>query len=59
MGWDYIVKNNLSRPLVLTDANVAQLDFFKYIVDALKEKNFSQVFPAFTKTGEVSCVQRH
>ena len=38
---DYLVKNNLSRPLVVTDANVAQLDFFKYIVNALKKKNIS------------------
>jgi Alcohol dehydrogenase, class IV len=38
---DYLVKNNLSRPLIVTDANVAQLDFFKYIVDGLKKKHIS------------------
>ena len=38
---DYLVKNNLLSPLVVTDANVAQLDFFKYIVNALKKKNIS------------------
>ncbi|HET9825019.1 MAG TPA: iron-containing alcohol dehydrogenase [Chitinophagaceae bacterium] len=38
---DYLVKNNLSRPLVVTDGNVCQLDFFKYIVNSLKKKNIS------------------
>jgi len=38
---DYLVKNNLSRPLVVTDATVAQLDFFKYIINELKKKNVS------------------
>ena len=47
---DYLVKNNLSRPLVVTDANVAQLDFFKYIVNALKKKNISpEVFSGVHK----------
>ena len=27
---DYLAKNNLSRPLLVTDANIAQLDLFKY-----------------------------
>jgi alcohol dehydrogenase class IV len=38
---DYLIKNNLSRPLVVTDATVAQLDFFKDIVTGLKQKNLS------------------
>ena len=47
---DYLVKNNLSRPLVVTDSNVAQFDFFKYIINALKKKNISaEVFSAIHK----------
>jgi len=47
---DYLVKNNLYRPLVVTDANVAQLDFFKYIVNAIKKKNISvEVFSGIHK----------
>jgi alcohol dehydrogenase class IV len=38
---DYLVKNNLSRPLISTDATVAQLGFFKEIVSDLKKKNIS------------------
>lgn len=38
---DYLKKNNLSRPLVVTDPNVAQLGFFKKIVDDLKAKGFA------------------
>jgi alcohol dehydrogenase class IV len=38
---DYLVKNNLSRILVVTDPTVAQLSFFKEIVDDLKKKNLS------------------
>ncbi|MEO8568380.1 MAG: iron-containing alcohol dehydrogenase, partial [Ginsengibacter sp.] len=37
----YLLKNNLSKPLVVTDPNVAQLDFFKTIIDDLKKKNIS------------------
>jgi len=36
---DYLIKNNLSRPLIVTDPNVAGLDFFKAIVSGLKKKN--------------------
>ena len=35
---DYLKKNNLHRPLVVTDPNVAQLGFFKAIVEDLKAK---------------------
>ena len=38
---DYLVKNNLSNPLIVTDATVSQLDFFKEIVNDLKKKNIS------------------
>lgn len=38
---DYLVKNNLSRPLMVTDPTVAQLDFFKNIVAALNRKKIS------------------
>ena len=38
---DYLIKNNLSRPLIVTDPTVAQLDFFKTIVNDLKKKNIS------------------
>jgi alcohol dehydrogenase class IV len=38
---DYILKCNLSKPLIVTDATVAQLNFFKYITDRLKKKNIS------------------
>jgi len=36
---DYLLKNNLRQPLVVTDANVSQLVFFKKIIDGLKKKN--------------------
>lgn len=38
---DYLTKNKLTRPLVVTDATVAQLDFFKAIMTDLKQKNIS------------------
>jgi alcohol dehydrogenase class IV len=38
---DYLVKNGLSKPLVVTDPTVAQLGFFKEIVEDLKKKNVS------------------
>lgn len=38
---DYLKANQLSRPLVVTDPNVAQLDFFKAIVADLKAKGFA------------------
>ncbi len=38
---DYLIKNNLSRPLISTDSVVAQLSFFKEIVNDLKKKNIS------------------
>ncbi|MDQ2721626.1 MAG: iron-containing alcohol dehydrogenase [Bacteroidota bacterium] len=38
---DYLLKNELSKPLIVTDATVAQLDFFKKIINNLKKKNIS------------------
>ncbi len=38
---DYLIKNNLSTPLIVTDSTVAQLPFFKKIVEGLKAKNIS------------------
>ena len=37
----YLVRNNLSRPLISTDPTVAQLGFFRQIVEDLKKKNIS------------------
>lgn len=37
----YLLANDLSRPLIVTDATVAQLDFFKEIINDLKKKNIS------------------
>jgi alcohol dehydrogenase class IV len=42
---DYLVKNNLSTPLIVTDPNISQLDFFKEIINDLKKKNIlAEVF---------------
>ena len=38
---DYLSKNRLSRPLVVTDPNVSELSFFKEIIADLKRKSFS------------------
>lgn len=38
---DYLIKNNLLKPLVVTDATVARLDFFKEIINDLNKKNIS------------------
>lgn len=38
---DYLISNNLGRPLIVTDPNVSQLDFFKQIINDLKKKNIS------------------
>ena len=37
----YLMANNLSKPLVVTDGTVAQLDFFKTMISRLKKKNLS------------------
>jgi len=47
---DYLTKNSLSRPLIVTDPTVAQLGFFKYIINELKKKNISaEVFSEIHK----------
>jgi alcohol dehydrogenase class IV len=38
---DYLIKTNLSKPLIVTDPTVAQLNFFKKIIENLKKKNIS------------------
>jgi len=38
---DYLVKNNLQRPLIVTDPTVSQLGFFKGLIDDIKKKNIS------------------
>jgi alcohol dehydrogenase class IV len=38
---DYLLKNDLSKPLIVTDPTVSQLDFFKAIINELKQKNIS------------------
>lgn len=38
---DYLKKNNLQKPLVVTDPTVAQLGFLKNIVEDLKRKNLA------------------
>lgn len=38
---DYLTKNGLKRPLIVTDPNVAQLSFFKEIVSDLNTKGFA------------------
>src|SRR5437016_2314168 len=38
---DYLKRNNLHRPLVVTDPNVAQLAFFKAIIEDLKAKGLA------------------
>jgi len=38
---DYLLKNNLKSPLIVTDPVVVQLDFFKSLLNDLKKKNIS------------------
>lgn len=38
---DYLLKNNLKKPLIVTDPTVAQLGFLKEIVNDLKKKGIS------------------
>ncbi len=47
---DYLKKNGLSKPLVVTDGNVAQLPFFKKILDDLTAKGLTvSVFSSIHK----------
>jgi alcohol dehydrogenase class IV len=38
---DYLLKNDLAKPLIVTDPTVSQLAFFKLIIDDLNKKNIS------------------
>src|SRR5205809_6053093 len=38
---DYLLKNDLRRPLIVSDPNVSQLSFFREIVSSLEKKNIS------------------
>ncbi len=38
---DYLQKNGLSKPMIVTDPNVAQLGFFKEIIGDIQKKNIS------------------
>jgi alcohol dehydrogenase class IV len=38
---DYLIKNKISKPLIVTDATVAQLGFFKEIVKGLENKKIT------------------
>lgn len=40
---DYLKKNRLQKPLIVTDPVVAQLPFFKTIIDAIDKKGISAV----------------
>jgi alcohol dehydrogenase class IV len=47
---DYLKTNNLSRPLIVTDSNVSQLDFFRAITKKLPESKISvEVFDKIHK----------
>lgn len=37
----YLASNKITKPLIVTDSTVAQLDFFKSMVSGLKKKNIS------------------
>ena len=37
----YLTKNKISKPLIVTDSTVAQLDFFRSMISGLKKKNLS------------------
>ena len=57
---DYLNKYNLSKPLIVTDANVAQLDFFKALIADLKKKISEPRFFRYTQEpGKIRCLQRN
>jgi len=56
---DYLQKSDLLRPLIVTDATVRQLDFFKEIINDLGTKQISvEVFSAIHKNPVKSDVYR-
>jgi alcohol dehydrogenase class IV len=55
----YLIKNGLFRPLVVTDPNVAQLDFFREIVKDMQDRNIStKIFQDIHKNPVKSDVYR-
>ena len=56
---DYLVKNSLNAPLFVTDNTVAQLGFFKEMIQTVKRKNISvEVFSDLHKNPVKSDVYR-
>ena len=60
----YLKSNDLSAPLVATDANVADLDFFKSIIEDLKSANlsptvFANIHPNPVKTDVLLGVEQY
>lgn len=56
---DYLIKNNISAPLIVTDPTVSELGFFKEIISDLKKKNISvEVFSNIHKNPVKSDVYR-
>ncbi|MEP6617528.1 MAG: iron-containing alcohol dehydrogenase, partial [Ginsengibacter sp.] len=47
---DYLLKNNISRPFIVSDPTVSQLSFFKVIINDLQQKNISpEIFSGIHK----------
>lgn len=56
---DYLIRHNLLNPLIVTDKTVADLDFFKRIVNILKARNLAvEVFTEIHKNPVKSDVYR-
>ncbi|PCH93224.1 MAG: alcohol dehydrogenase [Bacteroidetes bacterium] len=60
----YLKSHNLSAPLIATDANVADLDFFKSIIENLKHANlnptiFSEIHPNPVKSDVTLGIERY
>ena len=60
----YLKTNNLSAPLIATDANVADLDFFKSIIEDLRNASlrptiFSEIHPNPVKSDVILGVERY
>jgi alcohol dehydrogenase class IV len=56
---DYLIRNKLQRPLIVTDPNVAQLPFFQEIIRDLQSKNIGlEIFSDIHKNPVKSDVYR-
>ena len=56
---DYLVKHELSRPLIVTDPTVSELPFFRQIISSLQQKKVSvEVFSGIHKNPVKSDVYR-